>query len=100
MVQENQEELESSGIYLILAYVDDINSLGENINTLRKAWKLLLTSKECDPETNAQKTKQAYTCMCRHQNAGQTIQRSLMRRTKMCHDQVIGNDSKKSKSRS
>jgi hypothetical protein len=35
-VQENQEELKLSRTHQLLAYVDDVSAMGENINTIKK----------------------------------------------------------------
>jgi hypothetical protein len=42
MVQENQEGLKLSGSHQLLAYVDDINIGGENIDIIHKNTKALL----------------------------------------------------------
>jgi hypothetical protein len=41
-VQENQVELKLNGTHQLLAYADDVNLLGDNIDTTRKTRKLSL----------------------------------------------------------
>jgi hypothetical protein len=53
-----------------LAYADDVNILGENIDTIQKNNKVLLdASKEVGLEVNSEKTK--YMLMSRCKKAGQ-----------------------------
>jgi hypothetical protein len=55
-----------NGIHYLLVYVDYINLLGDNTDTIKKNAKALIdTSKEVDVKVNTEKTK---SC---HQNAGQ-----------------------------
>jgi hypothetical protein len=69
--------LELNGTHQLLVYADDVNLLGDNINTINKKQILIDASKEVGVEVNIEKTK----CMLlsRHQNAGQN------------HDIKIGN---------
>jgi hypothetical protein len=53
-----------------LAYADDVNLLGDNIDTIKKNTKTLIDArKEAGLEINVEKTK--YMLLSRHQNAGQ-----------------------------
>jgi hypothetical protein len=69
-VQENQEGLILSGTHQLLAYADDVNIVGENIDTIQKNTKALLdASNEVGLEVNPEKTK--YMLVSRCQKAGQ-----------------------------
>jgi hypothetical protein len=68
-VQENQVGLKLKGTYQLLAYADDVNLLGDNIDTLKKKTQILIdASKEVGLEINVEKTK--YMLLSRHQNVG------------------------------
>jgi hypothetical protein len=69
-VQENQEGLMLNGTHQLLAYADDVNIVGENIDTIQRNSKALLdASKEVGLEVNPEKTK--YMSVSRCQTAGQ-----------------------------
>jgi hypothetical protein len=70
--QENQVRLKLNGTHQLLAYADDVNLLGDNIDTINKNTETLIdASKEVGLEVNAEKTM--YVLVSRDQNAGQNL---------------------------
>jgi hypothetical protein len=61
-----------NGTHQLLAYVDDVNLLGDNVDSINKNTETLIgASKEVGIEVNIEKTK--YMLMYRDQNADQNL---------------------------
>jgi sorting nexin-29 len=68
-VQENQVGLKLNGTHQLLAYADNVNLLGDNIDATKKNTETLIdASKEVGQEINIEKTK--YKLLSHHQNVG------------------------------
>jgi hypothetical protein len=65
-VQENQVGLKLKETHQLLAYADDVNLLGDDIDTIKENRETLIdASKEVGLEINAEKTK--YMLLSHHQ---------------------------------
>jgi hypothetical protein len=54
--QENQVGMKLNGIHQLLVYADDVNPLGDNVDTMKKNTETLIdASKEVRLEVNAEK---------------------------------------------
>jgi hypothetical protein len=65
--QENWLGLKLNGTHQLLAYADDVNLLGDNIDTINKNTETVIgASKEVGLELHVEETK--YMLVCRDQN--------------------------------
>jgi hypothetical protein len=79
-VQENQVGLKLNATHQFLAYADDMNLLGDNIDIIKKNTEILIDdSKEVGLEINAEKTK--YMLLSRHQNVGRNRDIKIAKRS-------------------
>jgi hypothetical protein len=58
-----------NGTHQLLAYADDVNLLGDNIDTIKKLTEILTDDKEIGLERNLEKAK--HMLLFCHQNVGQ-----------------------------
>jgi hypothetical protein len=97
-VQENQVGLKLNWAHQLLAYAEDVNLLGDNIDTIEKNTETVIeSSKKVGPEINVEKTK--YTILLsHHQNIGQNRYKIFKQIVSKCVTvQIFGNNSNKSK---
>jgi hypothetical protein len=69
-VQKNAMGLKLNGTHQFLAYADDVNLLGDNIDTIKKNAEIVIgASSEVSLEINVEKNR--YMFQSHHKNAGQ-----------------------------
>jgi hypothetical protein len=77
--------LKLNGTHQLLAYTDDVNLLGDNIDPIKKnAETLIDASKEVDLEISVEKTK--YMLVSRHQNVGRNQDIKITNNSKLRGD--------------
>jgi hypothetical protein len=67
--------LKLNGTHQLLAYADDVNLLGDNIDTVKKNTKILIVSKEVGLEIKVEKTNAEAECRSKsgHKNSKQIV---------------------------
>jgi late competence protein required for DNA uptake (superfamily II DNA/RNA helicase) len=79
-VQENQVGLKLNGTHQLLAYADNVNLLGDNIDSIKRNTETSIdASKEVGLEIKVEKTK--YMLLSRKQNAGQNRDIKIAKRS-------------------
>jgi hypothetical protein len=79
--------LKLNGTHDLLAYADDMNVVGDNIDMIKKNTETLIgASKKVGPEISVERTM--YMHLSQYQNAGQNWDIKI-NRFKMCHSSNI-----------
>jgi hypothetical protein len=97
-VQENQMGLKLNWAYQLMVYVDDVNLLGDNTDTIKENTETpIVPSEKVGLEVITEKTK--YMLLSRHQNAGQNHDINVVNRSfeNVVQFKHLGTDSNKSK---
>jgi sorting nexin-29 len=82
-IQESQMGLKFNETHQLLAYADDVNLLGDNIDSINKNTETLIdASKEVGLEVNVEKIK--YMLLSPYQNADQNLYLKIANRSYEC----------------
>jgi hypothetical protein len=72
-VHENQVELKLNGAHKLLANADNVNLLGDNIDTITKNTETLIGASKEEGSLEIKVDRSKYMSQLRHRNSGQNL---------------------------